>query len=339
MSNGVVSAVVVPLRSSQSDYGTLGIYHDFPRPFAKADVQFVESAGKMLTLAIERSCLEFNLRATTQLQTTLLQSPCLLYVLMRPDGTILNANRGLLDLLGRPADQVHGHSLGDWIEVSQEFVTLATIINQTRSGPVQIEATLRTQGDPRRVNWTFRKSEMPDGQWQCLVTGFDITAQNAAVERALSAERDLAHLREALIVIQRAADAGDLAEVSRTLRKMGLAACLETPPATPTSGSADTRAHERHSFHSAQQIAPIVDDATPSMEDFFTVTCLDLSVGGISFLLTAPPVTREYVVLLGTKPNYLHIRAEVRNCRPYQLGDQEYFRIGCRFTDRVRQLP
>ena len=98
----------------------------------------------------------------------------------------------------------------------------------------------------------------------------------------------------------------------------------------------NNRASPRHEFAYEQLVAAVADGEMPSMGDFRTVPCEDVSCGGIAFLLNDEPAAEEYIVGLGKAPNLTYLCAGVLHKEETVHKGQMRYRVGCQFTGRAR---
>lgn len=87
--------------------------------------------------------------------------------------------------------------------------------------------------------------------------------------------------------------------------------------------------------YTAAQFVAFCSAGLPSAEHFEQVRCLDISAGGISFLLNRRPETETLVISLGQAPRLTFVRAKVMNHRYMLANGHEGYRIGCLFTKRL----
>jgi len=338
----IASAIVVPLKQSKIDYGSVGLYHDVPRKFSAEEVRFIENACNLLMIAVERSWLDHNLRTANRLQETVLQSMQTVYAVMRTDGQLVDINRAMEVLSGFAREEIIGRYFANLFAIASEVDNIAAVINRVDADAVMLESRMPTKhGEIRQVAWTFAPMTLPNGQRRCLATGVDITTQIAAVERAEVAQREIDKNRDVMLALRAAIDGGDIAQIRREMTEIDKRSKVDHSRSPSADGNIDRkrRSNARLEFSTTKLVAPIIDGKMPSPGDFVSVQCIDLSVGGISFLLPAAPTAPVYLVALGAGADALQLRAEVRNTRRIMHDDQFVFRVGCQFKDRVRHIP
>jgi hypothetical protein len=103
----------------------------------------------------------------------------------------------------------------------------------------------------------------------------------------------------------------------------------------PASRS-ERRSYPRYTCTGVQKIARLVDGHIPARDAFESVQCADISRSGFSFLRPAPPQWDALVVALGDAPHRVFLIAKVVNTEKVIQGGQEVYRVGCRFTGRVK---
>jgi diguanylate cyclase (GGDEF)-like protein len=100
-------------------------------------------------------------------------------------------------------------------------------------------------------------------------------------------------------------------------------------------GCADRRTQPRRRSSRFQAIAPMVDGRFPSPDTFREIQCRDLTAGGLSFLLPAPPEFTLMVVALVTDENVKYLTAEVAHTTKMQQDGSVAYLVGGRFTGRI----
>jgi len=98
----------------------------------------------------------------------------------------------------------------------------------------------------------------------------------------------------------------------------------------------DLRTSLRHEFPYEQLVALVTDGMMPSLGDFRTVPCEDVSSSGVAFLLEKEPDTDECVVALGKAQHLTYLCARVVHVRQVPHKGQLRYRVGCQFTGRAR---
>ena len=98
----------------------------------------------------------------------------------------------------------------------------------------------------------------------------------------------------------------------------------------------DNRASPRHEFPYEQIVAAVADGEMPSLGDFRTVPCEDVSCGGIAIILKDKPEAEEYVVGLGKGRNLTYLCARVLHTQETVHKGQMRYGVGCQFTGRAR---
>lgn len=97
----------------------------------------------------------------------------------------------------------------------------------------------------------------------------------------------------------------------------------------------EQRSHFRHEFSYDQLVAVVADGKMPSLGDFRTVPCENLSCGGIAFCLDQEPGGDEYVIALGHPRELIYVCARVVHTSKVCCEGQVWYRVGCQFTDRA----
>jgi PAS domain S-box-containing protein len=181
----------------------------------------METARNLLMLAVERSRLEHNLRIADRLRESMLQSMQTFYVLMRADGQIVDMNRAMQDVCGFRLDEIQGRSFVGLFALDREAESIAAVLKTIAADPVHLICRMPTKhGEVRRVAWMFAMANAPEKHRQYIATGTDITEQAVALERAEHAQCEVQKLRESLMVLRSAIDAGDIVQVRRVVVDM-----------------------------------------------------------------------------------------------------------------------
>lgn len=98
----------------------------------------------------------------------------------------------------------------------------------------------------------------------------------------------------------------------------------------------ETRTNARRSFNYKQLIAPIYEGVMPSREEFFQVTCENISAGGFAFYVEDEPDFEYLVVALGQEPILTFFSARVTRVMYKEHEGSNLYLVGCRFSGRVR---
>lgn len=335
---GVVSALVGPVQRTELSFGTLGVYYDHPRVFSEADKQFIGVASGILASLIERHLLVRRLKELEEFQSEWVSNDPATMVVLNKDGKVVRTNPTFEELVGYTTDELKDRHFATIFAVSIEGEAFArTVVRLVPHGPALKlrTALLDKKGNVRHTEWSFRAIQRAESVIEYIGNGIDMTSQEILADRAQRAEAKAKTMQDALATIREAAASGDLSQIGRALNAVGASVGLDTKD----SGGRERdirRAHTRHVFRSKQVVAPVIDGRLPSSNAFFEVECVDLSAGGISFLLSKPPATSEFIIAVGVPGDLKHMRAEVRNCRPHTGDDRKLWRVGCKFTERVQ---
>ena len=98
----------------------------------------------------------------------------------------------------------------------------------------------------------------------------------------------------------------------------------------------ELRGCARTVYQYQQNVAPVHGGQLPHREDFFRVTCQDISRGGVSFIVDDEPDYESVVIALGPSQTVLYVAAKVCNVTPISAVNGLFYRVGCEFTERVR---
>jgi hypothetical protein len=104
-------------------------------------------------------------------------------------------------------------------------------------------------------------------------------------------------------------------------------------PAVPQPN--DLRTLPRREYPYMQRIAPWSGGRLPSLKSFFDVRCRDISASGISFFVPRNPDFERFVIGLGQGESNVHVVAEVKHVRPFDLEGRPLYLVGSQFLARV----
>ena len=97
----------------------------------------------------------------------------------------------------------------------------------------------------------------------------------------------------------------------------------------------ERRSSNRWSYPAVQPLAPYGHWGFPNAEMFQQVRCHDLSTGGVSFLLPAPPTFEFAVIGLGVAPQFQYFVVQKVYCRRSDSTEGQYL-VGCQFLQRIK---
>jgi len=97
----------------------------------------------------------------------------------------------------------------------------------------------------------------------------------------------------------------------------------------------EQRGTTRYPFPIRQRIAAIYEGQLPSLEEFRSVRCVDLSRGGMAFYQSAAPNFVELVVALPVAAGTTFMAARVRHVSAVDAQATRHYHVGCCFTGRV----
>jgi hypothetical protein len=76
----------------------------------------------------------------------------------------------------------------------------------------------------------------------------------------------------------------------------------------------------------------------PSKLMLQSVRCHDISLGGISFYLDAPPPRQNCTIILGRSPELIYVRARVVHSEKSEVSRGEWV-VGCEFVTKLEAFP
>lgn len=96
----------------------------------------------------------------------------------------------------------------------------------------------------------------------------------------------------------------------------------------------------RYEYNCEQLMAPWTPgDSMPAPRDFRTVTCHDISVRGISFIVEERPQFDSVVISVGPRSSPVYMLSEVEDYKAVYMHDQVGYLVSCRFVRRIEQRP
>lgn len=105
----------------------------------------------------------------------------------------------------------------------------------------------------------------------------------------------------------------------------------------------DRRRQQRRTFPYVQSIAPLANGEPPRSSEFRNVRCRDISGSGFSFVVNEEPTFKNLVVVFGSRPNMLYMKAAVVHVTSHDAGGKTQYVVGCRYEGRMPadqvQLP
>jgi PAS domain S-box-containing protein len=309
----VASALCVPLHLGSQAFGALGVYGKTPRQFTAVDVRFAETIAHLLASSLGRLRLEEDLRQQRALAAAVLLAVDSPVLTLDADGLVLDMNPPCQHLTGRTPTDARGKAFWSLFAVPEEVDLVERILRTSlrERNACEFEAALLTRHGTRgQVGWSLRAMEEGEGQSPAAVLVGTVRA-----EPALDASTPL----------------------PRNPAGQDTRAEAGAPPFQPLGAKVDKdlRASLRRSYEYRQRISPLSGQRIPAHEEFFEVECRDISAGGISFFMDAPPGFENLVVALGRPPVQSHFTARVMRVVPTIKEGRQVHLVGCRFTGRV----
>jgi formate hydrogenlyase transcriptional activator len=215
LAQGLRAAWSQPLLSKDNEVlGTLGLFHDTPRSPSARELRLIEDAGHIAVIAIEgersQAALKqafLEIRASEQELRGILDAIRQTIVVLSPDGTVLYANRYILEYTGLTIEQLTAPRTRF---VQPEDVTpLQEDRRRGLSRGVPFELEYRVRRKDGQYRWSLiRYQPLCDEQGRILrwyATGTDIDDRKRAEERvrnenlALREEIDRAPMYEEIV--------------------------------------------------------------------------------------------------------------------------------------------
>jgi len=302
---GVQSALTVPLHINAEPFGTLGIYCKRPRQFSSDDIGFAETIAHLVTASAGRIQAEEELREQREFASTMMELVDSMVLILDVEGRVTKMNPACRQVTGFAIEVVREKLFCDVFVVPEEIDNVHGVLRRAVRDrePIAIESQLLTKnGTKRRVSWSLKVTcDEANNPQSIVLTGTELPG-DAAWDGAAGKEPG---------------------EARRQFQ--------------PVDGPADDerRTSPRCTYRYSQSVAPMYDRVLPSPDEFFKVTCEDISAGGISFYLDQAPKFESLVVALGTPPKVTYFAADVVRIVEKELDGRKMHLVGCRFTGRI----
>jgi len=337
---GVRSALCVPLHLNRAAFGTLGVYSKNHHAFSSDDIRFAETMAHLVTSSIARVRAEEALHEQLVFTSRVMGTVASLVLVLDAHGKLQDMNRSAQRVTGFTVETVRGKSFFELLLPPEEIDKFQGVFRHlARQGQgVNIEGKMLTKdGTPRHVSWSLSTMCNEQGDIRSiLLSGVDRTEQ-LATKQALGDAKAAADKAQQALQEARQHSQAEPAERTPDVKSGGQQDAAEPQPFRPLGGKpgAEQRTSPRRSYHYRQLIAPIRDGKLPSPEDFFHVTCEDISAGGISFYQDQAPDFKDLVVALGAPPHVTYFSAHITRVAQKERDGRDMNFVGCRFTGRV----
>ena len=110
----------------------------------------------------------------------------------------------------------------------------------------------------------------------------------------------------------------------------------EVPTHISHDALAGRRGEARFTFTASQRVAPCAPGKLPTVDEFISVRCYDLSRNGFSYLLPHPPTYDTIVAELTLPSQRVYLKARVAHITGMTVDDKFVFQVGCEFMGRVQ---
>ena len=97
----------------------------------------------------------------------------------------------------------------------------------------------------------------------------------------------------------------------------------------------ERRRHARFAFHAIQHVAPYIHGEIPPATAFRSVTCHDISCGGLSYYLNQPPIVNDIVLALTIRGEVKYLSAHIVRTIATLTADGLMYLVGCQFVGRL----
>jgi PAS domain S-box-containing protein len=333
--NGIVGALVLPLRLDGRNFGAIGLFSNEPHEFTTDDIEFADTIAHLLISTIARVEVAQLLTAERQVLSTLLDTSESIVIMTDLEGRVTRVNSAGERLTGYTVEEFARRPLWNVIATPAE---LQLVRKNFRQGLESGQATayesdlLTKQGGRLRIRWS--QSAMLDehnAPRSMVLTGIDITEFTRL-------EHELADGRGSKEPVAPQAVAPPTEAATPKPAKAVAAeqfAALAAFQMMDDAEHASKRTSPRRAYPYRQSVAPIYNGKLPTKDDFIQVQFRDISAGGVSFLINRRPEFDSFVLELGCEPNVHYMSAKVVNVIERATGEGSTFMVGCRFLNRV----
>ena len=184
---GILTGVGLPMIVRRRVIGVVFIFRNYLGVFSANDRALLESFADQAAIAVQNAQLYTQVSREKQRMDALLDSAADGILILGPDHTIERCNPALAHMLGRPLDEIRGHSHEDVIHwLRKEGLTL----EQAEAGgwPLTPNATLYVEGDLERGD----EMPLPVG-----ITYAPLVNQEGNLVNVIATVRDITRFRQA----------------------------------------------------------------------------------------------------------------------------------------------
>ncbi len=313
------SGIFVPICSHNRAFGALGLTRKATGSFTSDETNFTTGVAQLLASYLAQNDAEEETRSRQASMKATLDSVQSLILSLDEQGVVREMNAASVRISGFRDRELRDRPFWNTLIVPGDSEKVATVFRQTtRPGSnATFDADLLSkEGQHRAVQWSLRAVDAGENAPKTYVlSGTDRTELRECTQE-LEKYRKIAH---------GATEAADHSSEESNREQ----------PAPRPSG-AEKRSSPRRDFRYFQRIAPVVDGHIPDNDEFIKVVCLDISVGGFSFVADQPPDYDELVISLGSPPNDRKVIAKIVRVVKTTVDGQRSHQVGCQFVGRVK---
>jgi len=330
---GVASGIAVPLQVHEQSFGALLAAGQQPRQFSDEDLLAAESIAHLISATIARHRAEVALDDQQRVSQQVFETVEALVLLLDPQGRIVQINQAGQRLTGFGKSEITGRTVASVFPIQHESEVFQQIFEKLNRGAtsLQYESYLLTKSaQRRRIAWSYSAVRRGDGVLDRIVaTGVDVTARREAEEKAQKAEQSA---QDARVLLQKFMPSFADGKSDKSAAA-GDPAARNFSPVVAAFG--DRRGRDRQPFPYQQLVGPIVDGKMPDRDKLVPVLCRDISPGGLSFLMSTPPISDSFVVALGQGGKLTYVVAQVAHVTRVEQDGAKMYLIGCNYTGRA----
>lgn len=171
--------------------GTFALYYDQPRAPQDDDLDLIEAAASLASIALERNRNQRRILASEERFRSLFQASPVGTVLTDRAGVLLEANNAFAKLAGVPADDLLGRAVAELVATDGRSDLVDALRDVGTSGGVRnLEVRLREAGQGRFAHVSLSQLVMEGGAHRCIAVFEDVT-ERRQLDQLRSRQREL----------------------------------------------------------------------------------------------------------------------------------------------------
>ncbi len=311
------SGIVTSLCTHNRAFGAFGLARKQRGPFTLDESHFTQGIAHLLASYLAQYRAEERLQQREAWMQATMDSVESLILLLDEQGIVLEMNAAGNRGTGFRDREIRDRPFWNTVIAPSDSERVSAVFRHgCRPGTIAMfEADLLSkEGQQRAVQWSLSAMNAVEGAPRNYVlSGVDRTELREC-------NKELEKYRKIAMGAAQAA---------------GCPAGAGRPRSADKPSGADKRSSPRREYSYFQRIAPILENRLPTDDQFQRVACCDISAGGLSYLLEAPPGYEEVVISLGTPPNDGKIIAKIVRVLEKEVNGQAMFQVGCQFVGRM----